>query len=79
VGLFHYYLLMAKALKLYGVEKIKSNGKEIDWREALGQKLVALQTKEGYWVNANERWWESNPLLTTSYAIIALKTIAESR
>jgi squalene-hopene/tetraprenyl-beta-curcumene cyclase len=77
-GLYYYYWMMAKALSAWKVDKLKtSSGKEIDWREGLAAKLVSLQQKDGSWVNSKERWWESNPVLCTSYAVQALRTISQ--
>ena len=56
-------------------------GKTVNLREALVRKLVGLQkidpkTGAGYWVNEEGRWWEQDPVLVTSYALIALEIAA---
>jgi squalene-hopene/tetraprenyl-beta-curcumene cyclase len=48
------------------------------WRPELVKKLLSLQkidpkTGHGYWVNANGRFWESDPVLVTAYSVIALQ------
>jgi squalene-hopene/tetraprenyl-beta-curcumene cyclase len=77
-GLFYYYNVMAKALKVYGKETlIDKDGQVHDWRADLADKLVALQNADGSWVNDNGRWWENNPDLVTAYCVIALEKIME--
>jgi len=72
-GLFYYYHTMAKALSLYGVDEILlEDGRKVNWRKELALKLLNLQNKDGYWVNENNRWWEKDPILVTSYTLIAL-------
>ncbi len=78
-GLFYFYNILAKALAAYGADAIpRPDGSVIPWRTALVEKLVALQRTEsetghGYWVNDNNRFWESNPELVTAYSVLALK------
>lgn len=72
-GLYYYYHTMAKALKAYGEPIITdANGVQHNWYEELARKLISLQKPEGYWVNEEDRWMESMPILTTAYAILAL-------
>jgi len=75
-GLFYYFHTMAKALDLHGEETIvDAQGRSHAWRKELCGRLVAMQSREdGSWVNRNSsRWWESNPVLATSYALLALE------
>lgn len=78
-GLFYFYNVLAKGLAVYGADVLKTEtGKEIHWREELIRKLVGLQridpkTGDGYWVNEDGRWWEQDPVLVTSYALLALE------
>ncbi len=75
-GLFYYYLTMAKALAVYGVKDITlESGKTVDWRRELALRLLDLQKGDGFWVNDNGRWWEKDPVLVTSYAIITLEIL----
>jgi squalene-hopene/tetraprenyl-beta-curcumene cyclase len=72
-GLYYYYHTMAKALSVYGESVITdSKGVEHNWYEELSRKILELQKPEGRWVNEEDRWMESMPILTTSYAILAL-------
>jgi squalene-hopene/tetraprenyl-beta-curcumene cyclase len=67
---------MAKALSAYGVDKLAlENGKEVDWRKELALRLLNLQKGDGSWVNENGRWWEKDPVLVTSYAVITLEIL----
>jgi len=77
-GLYYYFHTMAKALDLYGDDTITdAQGKAHSWRKDLAGRLVGLQSKNGSWVNENsERWYEGNPQLATSYALMALAMAA---
>jgi squalene-hopene/tetraprenyl-beta-curcumene cyclase len=75
-GLYFYYHTMAKALSLYGINEITlENGTKINWRKELALKLLNLQKNEGFWVNTNARWWETDPVLVTAYSVIALEIL----
>lgn len=75
-GLYYYYHTMAKALSVAGIEKLKTKTGTVDWREALGRKLIALQSAEGSWVNTGSgRWMESSPVLVTAYTVLALEHV----
>jgi len=78
-GLYYYYLTFTKALTAYGDDTFTdASGKTHDWRAELMSKLVSLQENAGFWVNDNGRWWENNPVLVTSYCLLALE-IAQAR
>lgn len=78
-GLFYYFHTMAKALDLYGADSITdAQGKTHAWRKDLAGRVVGLQRKDGSWVNENsERWYEGNPVLATSYALMTLEMAAK--
>lgn len=76
-GLYYYYHTMAKALSLYGVDQLElADGRKIDWRKDLAMRLINLQQKDGSWMNDNGRWWERDPALVTSYAVLTLELVA---
>jgi len=75
-GLYYYYHTMAKALSIYGMDRLQTeDGRSINWREQLALKLIDLQKADGSWANENGRWWEKDPALVTSYSLIALAMI----
>jgi squalene-hopene/tetraprenyl-beta-curcumene cyclase len=76
-GLFYYFHTMAKALNLYGLDTVVlSDGRKVNWREALALRLLNLQQNDGSWANSNNRWWEKDSSLVTSYALISLEIIS---
>lgn len=78
-GLFYYYHAMAKALAAANIDKLTmKDGKQVDWREELSNALLSAQAPDGSWVNQNSRWWESDPILVTAYAVLSLEQIYHS-
>jgi squalene-hopene/tetraprenyl-beta-curcumene cyclase len=78
-GLYYYYQTMSKALTAANVNELElEGGKKADWRSELAVKLLASQREDGSWVNDNGRWMESNPVLVTSYTVLALAQIYDS-
>ncbi len=75
-GLYYYYHTMAKALSTGGINALETaGGRKVNWRKELGSKLLDLQQRDGSWVNANGRWWETDPVLVTAYSLLALEII----
>ena len=75
-GLYYYYHTMSKALSLSGITMIETEGGKMkDWRKELSLHLVNLQSSDGSWINENGRWWEKDPVLVTSYALLTLERI----
>lgn len=73
-GLFYYYMTLARALDALGVGVITdSKGKKHPWRKELREKILRIQREDGSWVNERSpRWFEGNPVLATSYALLTL-------
>ncbi|MEW6072611.1 MAG: prenyltransferase/squalene oxidase repeat-containing protein [Planctomycetota bacterium] len=73
-GLFYYFHTMARALDLYGEERIVDpRGASHAWRAELAGRLVSMQRPDGSWLNENSpRWYEGNPVLATAYAMSTL-------
>jgi len=73
-GLFFYYNAFAKSMSAFGDPIVTdTNGIEHNWRNDLATKLISIQRDDGSWVNdESPRWWEGNPDLCTSRAVIAL-------
>ncbi|MEO6034987.1 MAG: cycloartenol synthase [Verrucomicrobiota bacterium] len=75
-GYFYYLNLMTKALSASGVDQVElRDGKTINWRKDVAMKLINLQKRDGSWANENGRWWEKDPALVTSYALLSLEMI----
>ncbi len=73
-GLYFYYTVIARALDASGIQMLTlEDGTQVDWREELAKALLKRQTEEGAWVNANNRFWEGDPILSTAYALLALE------
>lgn len=73
-GLFYYYQTMAKAMDAYGDDiLIDANGVQHNWRKELLERLLSIQDGEGFWMNKNNRWWESKSELTTAYTVLAIE------
>jgi squalene-hopene/tetraprenyl-beta-curcumene cyclase len=70
-GMFYYFHTMTKALTLAQIDTIA--GKQ--WREPLALKLLNLQKNDGSWQNENNRWWEKDQPLVTSYCVITLRLL----
>ena len=78
-GLYYYYLTMAKTLTAANIAELqKDDGTKIDWRKDLAERLLQNQAPDGSWVNKNSRWWEADPVLVTSYVVLALEQIHHS-
>lgn len=79
-GLFYYYMSFAKALNAYAEATLETeDGKKHEWARDLAEKLLTIQkAAEGQaWTNENPRWGESDPVLTTSYVLIAYNTVSK--
>jgi len=76
-GLFYYYHTMAKALSIAGIDTIVlKNGTRVNWRKDLAKHLLDLQSADGSWVNQKSgRFWEKDPNLVTTYAVITLEIL----
>lgn len=47
---------------------------QVDWRQALVDRLIDLQNPDGSFRSVDDRWMEDNPVLITAYALLALQT-----
>lgn len=72
-GLYYYYTIMAKALRLSGRGELRGEGgRTIPWRRDLLSRIVALQKPDGSWSNADNTFWEGDPALVTAYALLTI-------
>lgn len=73
-GLFYFYHVFAKAMRAWGEDVIVDlHGRKHAWRVELCEMLLKKQLVDGSWVNEKDRWFEGNPNLVTSYALLALE------
>ena len=77
-GLYYYYVVLARALSVRATPWLTTaDGRRHDWVRELAEKLLSLQRPDGSWVNSDATWWEDEPVLVTSYALIALAICRE--
>ncbi len=75
-GLFYYLHTMTKAMTIYGVDELElKDGRKLNWRKEVAMRLLNLQRQDGSWLNDNARWWEKDPALVTSYAVLSLEMV----
>lgn len=67
-GLYYFYEIMARALSAAQVEEVGGH----NWKDELATKIISLQRPDGSWANDNNRFWEADPILCTSFALIVL-------
>jgi squalene-hopene/tetraprenyl-beta-curcumene cyclase len=74
-GQYYYLHAFGRAMKAYNHDEITdSKGVKHNWRKELNDFLKTQQKPDGSFVNAkSERWFEGNPVLATSYAVLALQ------
>jgi len=73
-SLYFYYMTFARCLDALGEPYITDKaGVKHNWRKDLLQKLVSLQQEEGFWINADGRYWENIKDLATAYSVIGIK------
>ena len=74
-GMYFYYNAFSRSLRGFGRDTIQTpGGAKHNWRAELIDALARRVGKDGSWVNqAESRWSEGNPVLTTAYEILALE------
>ena len=76
-GLYYYFHAMARALVAYGEPVLVDDaGTPHDWRVEMTAKIASLQRPDGSWAG-EKRWMEDNPVLATSYNVLALEEIVQ--
>ncbi|MGE3107236.1 MAG: prenyltransferase/squalene oxidase repeat-containing protein [Phycisphaerales bacterium] len=76
-GLYYYFTVMARALAAWGSPRIDTLAPDgstapTRWTQDLVNRLAELQNPDGSFKSVANRWMENNPVLITSYALIAL-------
>ncbi len=75
-GYYYYLHLLTKALAAAGLDKLQlADGSQVDWRAEIASQLLKLQKPDGSWVNPEKRFWETDPVLVTTYAVMALEIL----
>jgi len=70
-GIYYYYLLMARALDVYGENPLETfDGKKHDWPKEMAEQFIKVVRDSGMWQNENPAWYESDPVITTSYVLL---------
>jgi squalene-hopene/tetraprenyl-beta-curcumene cyclase len=72
----HYYYLhtMSRALRVAQQHVVDDvHGDAHNWREEIIDAIVDRQTPDGSWANEADRWMEGDPVLATTYALLALE------
>jgi len=79
-GLFYYYHTMAKALTAANVDRLSPDGENIvNWKSDLAVKIFENQQQDGSWINTQSgRWMEDDPILVTTFSLLALAHIYHS-
>jgi squalene-hopene/tetraprenyl-beta-curcumene cyclase len=72
-GLYYYFHTFATSLKTAGLDEVTDqDGRTHRWRDDLITELVRRQQPDGSWSNDNQRWFENDKNLATSFALLAL-------
>jgi squalene-hopene/tetraprenyl-beta-curcumene cyclase len=78
-GLYHYYLVMSRALEAYGENPFETfDGKKHDWAREIAEQLVESVKEDKMWKNDNPAWFEGDPLLVTSYVLVTCDTLLKN-
>jgi squalene-hopene/tetraprenyl-beta-curcumene cyclase len=78
-GYYYYLVAFAKAFAAAGIKELTvAEDRKVVWAEDLVSQLAALQKPDGSFANETPRWMESDPVLTTSYSLIALNLAADA-
>ena len=72
-GLYYYFDILSRALSVAGIDElVQPDGRRVAWKKELAAKILSLQKEDGSWENENNRFWENDPVLATSFAILSL-------
>ncbi len=72
-GYYFYLLSLAKTYHILGWSSLATPGRPTPWKPRLAEKLINLQKYDGTWTNEAARWQENDPVLCTTYAMMALR------
>lgn len=75
-GVFFFYHVMTRGLTAAGVDAIeRGDSSAVNWKREVTERIISLQRDDGSWVNENGRYWEADPVLVTSYCLLALEAV----
>lgn len=78
-SIFYYFQTAATALRVYGEAQIADGkGRKHSWSNDLITKLLSMQKKDGSWKNDDPKYWEGNPLLATTRAVITINNALDA-
>lgn len=78
-GQYYFYISFARAMAAWGepeLEVVKPDSEEKEsrrWAADLIEKLAELQEEDGSFRPVHDRWMEADPVLITSYSLIAIQ------
>lgn len=73
VSYFYYLQTAAGALEAFGELSVPdAKGRTRNWVSDMLTRIMSLQKDDGAWKNDNGKYWEDNPLLATSRAVISI-------
>lgn len=77
-AVYYYYFVLARGLQITGHTFVADpKGRQHNWREELGRKLMSLQHPDGYWVNSVPDEMQDNKVLVTALSMSAIETILQ--
>lgn len=77
-GFFYFINVLSKAMAAFGEDVFtRENGEDVNWRVDVINELLRRQRIDengnGFWLNDDNRYWEGNSILVTSYVLIAMQ------
>jgi squalene-hopene/tetraprenyl-beta-curcumene cyclase len=80
-GMYYYFVTFARAMDAWNDPTIEvtiagsgdARTETRDWANDLIDRLATLQNDDGSFRSVDDRWMENNPVLITSYALLALQ------
>jgi hypothetical protein len=70
---FYFFASASQAFDALGIDALDA-GRKVHWRDAMAAELLDRQGEDGSWANAVLLVREDEPLVATSFAVIALTT-----
>ncbi|MFW6413925.1 MAG: hypothetical protein ACOCZS_01365 [Verrucomicrobiota bacterium] len=74
-GYYTYLHALVNALKSLDLPFLEVDGERRFWRPETARELLNRQRGDGSWRHDEPAWWENNPSLSTSYAVLILEKV----